>query len=111
MDGLGEQGLARASLAEQYNWNVGLRGECCQLQTPRHGLIGCGQVLNSQSGKWLLHRELKCLLLHAFTQLANWFERVFDQRPSADNDVRISSHSDSQRQGLSCPCRDFIAVE
>jgi hypothetical protein len=41
MDGLSKQGFARACLAEQYNWDVGPRGERCQLQTTRHRVIAC----------------------------------------------------------------------
>jgi hypothetical protein len=41
MDGLGKQGFASASLAEQYNWDVGPRGERGQLETTRHGVIAC----------------------------------------------------------------------
>jgi hypothetical protein len=37
------------------------------------------------------------LLLHALTQLSNWFEGVLNQRPPADNDVRVSPHSNAQR--------------
>jgi hypothetical protein len=39
MDGLGKQGFAGASLAEQYNRDVRLRGEGGQLETTRHGVI------------------------------------------------------------------------
>ena len=41
MDGLGKQGFARASLAEQYNRDVGPGGERGQLEATRHGIIAC----------------------------------------------------------------------
>src|SRR6266436_2654047 len=41
------------------------------------------------------------LLLNAFAQLPNWLERIFNSRPSADDDVRVSPHPDAQRQTLS----------
>jgi hypothetical protein len=39
MDGLGKQGFAGASLAEQYNRDVGPGGERGQLETARHGVV------------------------------------------------------------------------
>ena len=44
MDRLGKQGFTRARLPEQYNWDVGPRGERGQLEATRHGVIACSYV-------------------------------------------------------------------
>src|SRR5256885_203530 len=106
-----EQGFPRACLAEKDDRHLRFRSQRSQLQTTCHGLIACGQVLDSQSGERLLHRDPEDLLPHAFAKLANWFERIFDQCPSADDDVRVSLHPDAQRQTLSWPWRDHIAIK
>src|SRR6266699_3798332 len=51
------------------------------------------------------------LLAHALTQLPNWFERIFDQRASPDNDVRFSFHSNAQRQDLARTRVDRGSIE
>ena len=100
---MSEQGFACACLAEKHDRYLRFRSQRSQLQTTRHGVIACRQVLDSQSGERLLHRNPEELLPHAFTQLPNWLERVFNQRASADDDVRVSPHPDAQRQTLSWP--------
>ncbi len=95
MDRVSEQGLASARLAEKHDRYLGF---CCQrgqLQTARHSVVARGQVLDSQSGEGLLHCDSQDLLLHAFAQLPNWLERIFDQRASSDNNVRIPPHADA----------------
>src|SRR5438132_294735 len=82
-----------------------------RILTCASGLIACRQVFDSQPGERLLHGGLEDLLLHTLAQLPNWFERIFNQRPATDNDMRVSPHSDAQRQNLPCAWRDFIPVE
>src|SRR5438105_15254890 len=98
MDSLGEQGLARAGLAKQYNWDVRLRRERSQLQTAPHGVITGSKVFEPQLGRPFLHRFL---LLDALTQLPNRFKCIFNQRSATDNDVCVALHSNTQRQSLS----------
>lgn len=98
MDRVSEQSLSRAGLAEKHDWYFRFCRERGELQTTRHGIIARGQVFDSQPGKRLLHGQL---LFHTLTQLPNRLERIFNQRTSADDDVRFSSHSNAQRQNLS----------
>jgi hypothetical protein len=44
MDGLRKQSFTSASLTEQHDWDVGPRGERCQLETTRHGVIARSEV-------------------------------------------------------------------
>ena len=66
------------------------------------------RVFDSESEERISHGEL---LFHTFTQLPNRFERIFNQRPPADDDARFSSHSDAQRQNLSRTWRNHRTVK
>ncbi len=80
----------------------------CKQRAMASLLVVRSWILNLESGSCIVVREL---LLHVLPQLADWFERIFDQRPSTDDDVRFASHSHAQRQSLSWSRRDHGAVE
>src|SRR6266480_5608165 len=107
MDGMREQSLSSAGLAKKDNWYIRLRGERCQLQTTRHGLIACGQVFDSQSGERLLHCASRC---YCFILSRNW--RIGSNAYSIS--VRpptmiCASPLIPTRRGKTCPARGEIS--
>src|SRR5436190_16291554 len=63
----------------------------CRQRAMASLLVVRSSILNLESGFCIAGP--RDLLPHAFTQLPNWFERIFDQCPSANDDVRFSFHS------------------
>src|SRR5262245_62156453 len=51
------------------------------------------------------------LLPDVFAQLADRLERILNQRPAADNDVRVALHSNAQGKRAPRGCRHFVAIE
>src|SRR5439155_14027839 len=69
----------------------------CKQRAMASLLVVRSSILNLESGSCIVIREL---LPHVLPQLPDWFERIFDQRPSTDDDVRFASHSHAERQNL-----------
>src|SRR5260370_21122670 len=69
----------------------------CKQRAMASLLVVRSSILNLESGSCIVVREL---LPHALAQLSNWFECIFDHRPSTDDDVCVSSHPHPERQNL-----------